>query len=753
MNLIENGIFFGAVVQGREVTVRLPPRITPALSGLPSPTSTFTGRDDVVEDLLRDLAPEQPHSPVLVTAIAGLAGVGKTELVLQVATRALRRPDWFPGGALFVDLLGYDDDRRVAPAQALEGLLRALGIPPEHIPPDLQDRERLYRSVVSCYAEHGQRLLIVLDNACAPWQVTPLLPADGTADTLVTSRHTLAIDARLHDLDVLDVDASTELVRRCLRRARGEGDTRVDDDPGSAARIAELCGRLPLALQICAAILADTPRQPLRAFADSLEATRNRLDRISRENLAVRAAFDLSYRQLSPQQAALFRLLSANPGPDLSTEAAGYLLSVDTDEAEALLQDLARAHLVEPGQAWGRWRLHDLVRIYSDQLGRETADADDRAKARDRLFWHYLHCVSAAATHLRPGPDTELSPHFEHRSEATTWLESERRNLIAMVEASEDSGIAFRVSFTIPDYFEKHRLFEEWLMLCEAGVRSFRRSGDRHSEAMALDNSGLALARLRRYGEALTRHRRAAAVFAELDDRRCGGIAHTNLSSSLNDNGQFDEAVTAGRQALATAREFSDRDLESKALLNIGHGLQGGGRPEEAVRLFTEAENVARAAGDRHNEASALADKAPALEELGRAKEALRALTRAAQLFAEVGDHYRKAGTLINRGVVITRSGGTAKKAVALFAQAVEILVAEEATHDLATARANLSLALASAGRFEGATAEAAKAVEVFRALGDDVTAAALEADLRSLLQETRTSGPPAPRRSSPTRR
>lgn len=499
MNLIENGIFFSAVVQGRDITVQLPSRITPALSGLPSPTSTFTGRDDAVNGLLRDLAPEQPHSPVLVTAIAGLAGVGKTELVLQTATRALRQPDWFRGGALFIDLFGYDDNRRVAPAQALEGFLRALGIPTEHIPPNLQDRSRLYRSVVSCYAEHGQRLLIVLDNACAPWQVTPLLPAEGTADTLVTSRHTLAIDARLHDLDVLDADTSAELIRRCLRRTRGEGDTRVDDDPGAATRIAELCGRLPLALQICAAILADTPRQPLRDFADSLEATRNRLDRISRENLAVRAAFDLSYRQLSSQQATLFRLLSTNPGPDLSTEAAEYLLSVDTDEAETLLRDLARAHLVEPGQTWGRWRLHDLVRLYSDQLGQKNADADGRAEAQDRLFWHYVHCVSAAATHLRPEPDTKLSPHFEHQNEATTWLENERRNLIAMVEASEDSGIAFRVSFTIPDYFEKNRLFEEWLMLCEAGVRNFRRSGDRHSEAMAVDNSGNALGRLRRH--------------------------------------------------------------------------------------------------------------------------------------------------------------------------------------------------------------------------------------------------------------
>ncbi|MBV6702948.1 hypothetical protein [Kitasatospora aureofaciens] len=187
--------------------------------------------------------------------------------------------------------------------------------------------------------------------------------------------------------------------------------------------------------------------------------------------------------------------------------------------------------------------------------------------------------------------------------------------------------------------------------------------------------------------------------------------------------------------------------------LNIGHGLQGGGHHEEAVRLLTEAENVASAAGERHEKASALAGKALSLVELGRVKEALRALTRAAQLFAETGDRYSKACVLINRSVVMMRSVATAKKAVALLAQAVEILTAEEASHDLATARANLSLALASTGRFEGATAEAARAVETLRAAGDDVAAAIMEADLRSRLREAKTSRPLAPRRSSPARR
>lgn len=262
-NEISGGFFFNTVVQGRDIQVHLPLEITPALSGLPPASPAFTGRDRQVEELLELLEPgKEPLQAVLIAAVAGLAGVGKTELAVQTAARALKRPGWFPGGVLFVDMFGYDTERRVSPERALDGLLRALGIPKEHIPAELQDRSRLYRSVLAAFAEQNRRILVIVDNVFTAEQARPLLPTDGATGALLTSRHTLDLDARLHDLDALGEDDSVELLRQVLLQARGPADTRVDKGPEHAAAIARLCGGLPLALRIAAALLADAPPAP-----------------------------------------------------------------------------------------------------------------------------------------------------------------------------------------------------------------------------------------------------------------------------------------------------------------------------------------------------------------------------------------------------------------------------------------------------------------------------------------------------------
>ncbi|MER5195622.1 NB-ARC domain-containing protein [Streptomyces sp. NPDC002755] len=370
-NTINGGVYFQAVIQGRDITVTLPPTITPALSGLPAPSSTFTGRETIVAELLAGLAPRTDSAePVPVaarTAVAGLAGVGKTELAVQVATQALREPGWFPGGVLFVDLLGYDPEHRLSPERALDGLLRSLGVPATHIPQELQVLERLYRSVLAAFAEQGQRILVVVDNVSSAEQARPLLPSDGVTACLVTSRHTLDLDARLRDLNVLDGESSVALLRQVLLHSRGSTDTRVEDAPEAAAAIANLCAGLPLALRIAAALLADTPTRPLASLAGALQAEHSRLDRLRREDRAVRAAFDLSYQHLPAGAARLFRLFSANAGPDLSSETTAALADLDAHTTEEILQDLNRAHLIEAsGARWGA-----LAHARSDQALRQ----------------------------------------------------------------------------------------------------------------------------------------------------------------------------------------------------------------------------------------------------------------------------------------------------------------------------------------------------------------------------------------------
>ena len=213
-----------------------------ALAQLPPEVTGFTGRDDELAVLADLLDPDTTAGPVLVSAVAGLPGVGKTTLVVAAGHAAQRR-GWFGGGVLFIDLHGYDE-ARVEPAQALDALLRALGVPAEHIPPGVEERAGLYRSVL---VQVTEPVLVIADNASSEAQVRPLLPGTGPHKVLVTSRHTLAgLGARLVDVTILDEEASIALLDGVLRAAR-PSDDRIAADPDAARRLAGACGGLATA--------------------------------------------------------------------------------------------------------------------------------------------------------------------------------------------------------------------------------------------------------------------------------------------------------------------------------------------------------------------------------------------------------------------------------------------------------------------------------------------------------------------------
>ena len=384
-----------------------------ALAQLPPEVTGFTGRDDELAVLAGLLDPDATAGPVLVSAVAGLAGVGKTALAVAAGHAAVRQ-GWFGGGVLFIDLHGYDE-APVEPGQALDALLRALGVPAEHIPPTTEERAGLYRSVL---AQVTAPVLVIADNASSETQVRPLLPGAGPHKVLVTSRHTLAgLDARLVDVTVLDDDAAVGLLDGALRAGR-PSDDRITADAGAAGRLAGVCGGLPLALQITAALLKADPALGAGELAGELAGEKDRLaglrydDGGGQGGPSVAAAFELSCRRLDATSARVFRLLPVNPGPDISTAAAAVLADLPVTGVRRVLAGLARAHLAEAatGPA-GRWRMHDLLRLYAQRLSEEHADADGREQARDRLLGYYLDMAGAADGHLRalPGRDSSLA--------------------------------------------------------------------------------------------------------------------------------------------------------------------------------------------------------------------------------------------------------------------------------------------------------------------------------------------------------
>ncbi|WP_078876814.1 tetratricopeptide repeat protein [Streptomyces sp. 150FB] len=679
-------------------------RTAPALSGLPAPSGTFTGREAAVTRLLSLLDPGAISEPPTVHVVAGLPGVGKTELVRQVAHRAHGRDGWFTG-VLAVELHGYDPARRQGPDEALASMLQGLGIDHEHMPVSLEDRARLYRSTLRSRADQGQRTLIVLDDAMDSEQVRPLLPGDVRNPVLITSRHMLSdLDARLHDLTVLDPVDSVDLIRLVLRASRGEGDTRVDDAPDAAEAIARQCGYLPLALRIVAALLADQPTRPLSSMARALDDEHRRLRRLSRGNLAVRAAFELSYRHLPPDQARLFRLLALNPGPDVSTESAAQLCDVDSDMAEELLEALGRGHLVQSTATYGRWGMHDLIRLYADEIGRTEHAADDRSDALDRLLRHYADRLTEAHDHLVPGLPS--AARFADRSAALYWLDEERANLVAAITATprtHDPYVILEMAGRIGDYLKLRRGFVELTAVYDSALEHCSGSTPTAFRAAFLDARACALRGLARFPEAVAAHEEALRMHRE--DGSILGEAEvlTNLGYTLHEMREIERAVLVLQKAVVLQDKAGNRRGEAAALNNLGRSLDELGRYEEAVNVYRRDIEICRFVGDWHGEAVTQNNLGLVLRVLGRFGEAAAAHAAARDAFHAADDRHGVAMALTNLSTAL-REGR--------FGDGADIL--EEAValcHELGDKRGE-GIALTNLGtsRSEaGASAEAAR--------------------------------------------
>ncbi|CAM5741407.1 putative Regulator protein [Streptomyces afghaniensis 772] len=683
-NHISGGVFFGVVVQGRTITLTLPDRPDPALAGLPRRSASFVGRRSQLDEVLAALAPAVPGETDETTGtvvVAGLAGTGKTELVLQAAHRALREENWFPGGVLFVDLHGYDAERRVSPKRALGTLLRALGIPPEHIPPGIEDRALVYRSALDALAAAGRRVLVVLDDVPATGKIRHLLPSDGSTATLVSSRHSLAeLDALALTLRELPADEGRELLADTLRTALPE-DARVAAEVNEADRLVALCGGLPLALRILASLLVDVPTRPLSRLRRDLEGAHSRLSVLSREERAVTAAFELSYRRLAEDQAGLFRLLSLHPGPDFSTEATAQLYGESVEETERLLLDLARRHLVEPRGLYGRWQQHSLVRLYSRE--RLVSGNDPWGEGLMRLLAHFHEMTTLAGERLFHPPTSRPAAEsvFPDRSEALQWLETERHTLVAAVlwaHSADDDLMCVALAVPVSKFLMEMRYPEDAGLVLSAGIQSSRRRKDGFREASLLSSLGVV----------------------------------------LRDKRKLRRSVHAHHKAIKICRRLKKRQALASALNNLGLSLHEQRKFEQAVAAHTEAAQLFKRAGDRIGVARALGNAGETLAELGRTEEAARALRKAAKTFRKQGD-LRGYAQALGSLAMATRDEGQAEQAVELHKRALDMADGLLIPHDRATELCNFAGTLTAAGEFEAALTAQQEALATLRRLGD----------------------------------
>ena len=552
-------------------------------------------------------------------------------------------------------------------------------------------------------------MLLVADNASSAAQVEPLIPARGEHRLLVTSRDILAsASARLIDLGVLPPSAAADLIAQVLTSAR-PGDRRARNEAAALQQVAELCGRLPLALQITAEILKADPGLPIDAMAAELQDPPARLAALSREDdgsrtRAVRAAFEASYRRLAGDQARLFRLLALNPGPDTASEAAAALAGAPAGQVRPLLAALAGASLLTEQPVGGnRWRMHDLIRLYAAELSRDAARDDQSEAALDRLLKHYRDTANAADDHLRALPGQPVPDRFDGRADALAWLDAERPALVAAVTLAAASGRA-RTAVSLASYLavflDWRRHFDDMITTGQAAVDSAHHTGDQHGEAAALDNLGIALEQVRRFDEAITSHQQAVALRRELGDRRGEAGALDNLGLALREVRRFDEAVTAHQQALALFTELGDLHRQGMALDNLGLalGLREVRRFDEAVTAHQQALALFTELGDLHRQGMALDNLGLALREVRRFDEAVTAHQQALALFTELGDLHRQGMALDNLGLAL-REVRRFDEAVTAHQQALALFTELGDLHRQGMALDNLGIAPEQSGR------------------------------------------------------
>ena len=358
---------------------------------LPMDIAEFTGRATELRTLLRH-AERADGAPVSITTVEGMAGVGKTRLAVHAAHEFAHR-GWFDDIQLWADLRGFDAELPpVDPATALESFLGLLGVPRQYVPAGLEERSALYRDRLA-----GKKALILLDNAASASQVRPLLPGDAAASiVLVTSRRALTeLDgAQTIRLSTPNTDDAVALL------ARIAGHERVAEEPDQATRIAELCGRLPIALALAARQLRSRPQWTLEEFADRLDEAGGRMNRLSGKD-TVRTTFDLSYRALEPESARLFRGLGLHYGDECCVGAAALLAGTTRERAVDLLDNLVDENLVHEFIP-SRYRMHDLIRGYARERAHEEESPARREAAVHRLLAGYLHTAAAARAAVDP---------------------------------------------------------------------------------------------------------------------------------------------------------------------------------------------------------------------------------------------------------------------------------------------------------------------------------------------------------------
>jgi DNA-binding SARP family transcriptional activator/tetratricopeptide (TPR) repeat protein len=710
--------------------------ILPIPRELPRPPADFTGRVSELATLLGLLgrnAPgdasaltTRPGRPVVISAIDGMGGVGKSALAIQVANQLA---DHFPDGQLYVNLQGATAGvGPLDPVEALGRLLRALGLDPAQVPPEVEEAAARFRSLAA-----ERRLLVLLDNARNAEQVRPLLPPSQTCGVLITSRQaltTLEGVSALH-LEVLPHEQALELLGGIA------GQDRITADPHSAAEVVRRCGWLPLAIRIAGARLAARPGWPMRVLAERLADATHRLEELADRELAVRASFDVSVDTLrhSPDPAdqaaaTVFGLLSLPNGPDLDVRAAARLLDKPESTAQILLERLVDAQLLETHRP-NRYQFHDLLRLHARQLASSQHPEPERLTALGRLFGFYTATAWHTQALLRPGDRRAAAAHpqwshggqqFPDMPAALAWLETERANLLAAIAQAAEATPAIpaalvgQLTRALFGFFLVRGYWQDGVRANQIALELARRTRDQVSQANALIDLGAVYRRLGRYHEAIACLRESLGIVRELGDRDSQAASLTNLGTTYGWLGEHREAIACLQESLTIYQDLGDRHGQAASLTNLGTAYQRLGQHHQAISCLQESLAVRRELGGRHGQAHSLNSLGEVYRQLGRYHDAIACLREALTIYKDLSDRLGQAASLTNLGTVDERLGRH-HEAIAYLREALTICRELGSPYPQAEALRNLGDALRAVGHHDRARSAWQEALAIYEGL------------------------------------
>lgn len=539
----------------------------------------FVGRAPLVDDLLAE-------GRGSVSIVVGMPGVGKTELVLQVAALIAERQR--PDVAIQVDLRGYDESAPPAdPHAALGGILRMLGVGAAEI----QHLGLQQRIVATQRAMVGRGVLVILDNARHADQVAPLLAALAGARVLVTSRRDLheltGPSCRQINLGVLTLEDSLDFLTRACP------ETAVTEQVEAARHLVDLCGHLPLMLSLTVARIAETPAWTLADQVDRLKA----LPKAD----SIRPALTASYHALSAPAAHVFRAMSLHPGIGLTAAAVAAVADLPPDTVDALLDRLLSEHLIALDDR-GHYRMHDLIWSYASRLTLELDPRTARDEALARLVEHYINTAHAAVNLIGLGEDDARpdSPTFlTDQDDAKAWLRLELTNTLTVaIVAGRDGRLddLCRIAEAIAPWLEADGHLAEALTIHQAAAWStdvtHRWWAARHLSRV-YDLAG-------QFEQALTWAKEAVTC-----SERLSGQTHADSLNRLGDvyvrAGQIPIARRILKRSLDRAARLGDPKLEAQALAKYASVLQLQSDFATALELFERARELSRSVGDVAN--------------------------------------------------------------------------------------------------------------------------------------------------------